>query len=92
MLKNVNQELPTANQPAISSQSNNVDVIYYYKGQAYPFYYKKGDTDEFVEDERCVVLQEATTVRALDPNPQKGPYYDAFSKFSFLHLPFQGFE
>jgi len=34
----------------------------------------------------------ASKVRAIDPSPQTGPYYDAFNKFSFLHVSFQGFE
>ncbi|MFK7798106.1 MAG: hypothetical protein AB8E82_11680 [Aureispira sp.] len=45
---------------ATTEKSNQADVIYYYKEQAYPLYLEEGSTADFVQDENFVALQQAT--------------------------------
>ncbi len=46
--------------PVTTNKNNQADVVYYYKEQAYPLYLEEGSTEDFVEDENFVALQQAT--------------------------------
>jgi hypothetical protein len=59
------QELNTTQATLTTKTSEQADVVYHYKGQAYPLYYKEGSVEAFVEDENFVNLQTATAQSAI---------------------------
>ncbi|MFK7798151.1 MAG: hypothetical protein AB8E82_11905 [Aureispira sp.] len=59
------QELNTTPETLTAKTSAQADVVYYYKEQAYPLYYKEGSAEDFVEDENFTNLQTVTAQSAI---------------------------
>lgn len=59
------QEISTVSPLAGSNKAAHADVIYYYKGQAYPLYYQEGSIGNFLKDENFTALQAATAQHAI---------------------------